>query len=309
MTRLLNILLLTFLFSSCSGQTTDKQNNSIMAKRFFTEEDFNKQYGKEMVSAVTVYERMTKNGFKDNALATFDFDFVSDKKEKLDSLSKFLNDNYHYKLKAVKKQDGQWMLEGEAIELPYTEDNLMFWAIDLYCKGYEFDCQLNGYGALTDPKNITYLDLKKDSAESFHKKGIDAINKRDFGAAIIYFTIALEIDPKKAKTWQARGYCKDEIYIWKAARRDYEKALEIEPNNVDALLILATNKDNAGEHKEALIDYDKVLKLEPENDLAYFNRGNTKLSLGDKKGACADWTKAKSLGSPYAQDRLDAECK
>ena len=280
-----------------------------MAKRFFTEEEFNKQYGKEMVSAVTVYERMTKNGFKENALATFDFDFVSDKKEKLDSLSKFLNDNYQFKLKASKKQDGQWMLEGDANELPYSEHNLMFWAIDLYCKGYEFDCRLNGYGALTDPKNLTYLDLKNDSAESFHKKGIAAINKRDFGAAIIYFTVALEIDPKKAKTWQARGYCKDEIYTWKAARRDYEKALEIEPNSVDALLTLATNKDNAGEHEDALKDYDKVLILEPENDLAYFNRGNTKFSLGDKEGACLDWIKAKSLGSPYAQNRFDADCK
>ena len=77
-----------------------------MTKRFFAEDEFNKQYGKEMVSAVTVYERMTKSGFKDNALARFDFDFVSDKKEKLDSLSKFLNDNYNYKLKAAKKTGG-----------------------------------------------------------------------------------------------------------------------------------------------------------------------------------------------------------
>jgi len=309
MTRLFNILLFAFLILSCSSQTTDKQNNSTMTKRFFTKEEFNKQYGKEMISAVTVYQQMTKNGFKDYALATFDFDFVSDKKEKLDLLSKFLNDNYNYKLKAVKKQDEQWVLQGDAIELPYNEENLMFWAIDMYCKGYEFDSRLNGYGAFTDPKNLTYLDLKNDSAETFHKKGIDAINKRDFGAAIIYFSLALEIDPKKAKTWQARGYCKDEIYTWKAARRDYEKALEIEPNNVDALLTLATNKDNAGEHNGALKDYDQVLRLQPENDLAYFNRGNTKFSLGDKKGACEDWTKAKSLGSPYAQVRLDAECK
>jgi tetratricopeptide (TPR) repeat protein len=280
-----------------------------MNTRFFPKDEFNKQYGKEMVGAVTVYEQMTKNGFRHNALATFDFDFVSDKKEKLDSLSKFLTDNYNYKMKAVKKEQDQWILEGDAIELPYDEDNLMFWAIDMYCKGYEFDCRLNGYGALTDPKNLTYLDLKNDSAETFFKKGIAAINKRNFGAAIIYFTMALKIDPKQAKTWQARGYCKDEIYTWKAARRDYEKALEIDPTNVDALLTLATNKDNAGEHTEALKDYDQVLTLEPENDLAYFNRGNTKFSLGDKKGACEDWTKAKSLGSPYAQDRLNAECK
>src|SRR5690606_15815009 len=129
MTRPLIFLFFTFLISSCSSQTNDRQNNSTMTKRFFSEDEFNKQYGKEMVSAVIVYERMTKNGFKDNALATFDFDFVSDKKEKLDSLSKFLNDSYNYKLKTPQKREGQWILEGDAIEFPYTKDNLMFWAI------------------------------------------------------------------------------------------------------------------------------------------------------------------------------------
>jgi len=309
MMRLLNILLLTFLFSYCSGQTTDKQNVMIMNNRYFTKEDFNANYGKEVISAIDVYQRMTKSGFKENALATFDFDFTSDTKEKLDSLAKFLTDNYDFKLKSPEKKEGHWIVEGDAIELPYTEDNLMFWALDLYCKGYEFDCRINGYGALTDPKNLTYLSLENQTADSFHNKGIDALNKRDFGAAIIYFTTALKLEPENKATLQARGYCKDEIRAWKAARKDYDKALEIDPNYVDALLITATNKDDAGEHKEALKDYDKVIQLEPTNDLAYFNRGNTKFSLNDKKGACEDWTKAKSLGSPYAQDRLAAECK
>jgi tetratricopeptide (TPR) repeat protein len=309
MIRLLTILLFSILFFSCSSQTVDNQNQTQMSKRFFTEEEFNQQYGKEMISAINVYERMSKSGFKENALAKFDIDFISDKKEKLDTLSEFLTANYNYTLKPPRQEQETWILEGDAVELPYNKDNLLFWAIDLYCKGYEFDCRPNGYGALTDQKNLTYWNLEKETAETYHKKGIDAINKRNFGAAIIYFTTALQIDPKKTKTWQARGYCKDEIFAWKAARSDYEKALEIEPNNVDALLTLATNKDNAGEHEAALLDYNKVLQLEPNNDLAYFNRGNTKFSLGDKTGACQDWKKAKSLGSSYAQQRIDAECK
>jgi len=308
MRRILNLFLLTFLFLSCSSQTTDEQKVATMDNRYFTEDIFNKQYGQEMISAIRVYKNMTKSGFKENALATFDFDFTSNTKEKLDSLAKFLTDNYDFKLKSPKKEKDHWILQGDAIELPYTEDNLMFWALDLYCKGYEFDCRLNGYGALTDPKNLTYLKLENQKAESFFKKGIDALNKRNFGSAIIYFTIALKLDPKDKTSLQARGYCKDEIHTWKAARRDYDEALKIDPNYVDALLTRATNKDDAGEHKDALKDYDKVIELDPKNDLAYFNRGNTKFSLGDKKGACEDWTKAKSLGSPYAQDRLNEEC-
>ena len=309
MKRLLNIFLLTFLFLSCSSQTKDKQNVVTMNTQYFTKEDFNDKYGKEMVSAITVYESMTKSGFKENALATFDFDFISDTKEKLDSLAKFLTQNYNFKLKSPKKENDHWIVQGDAIELPYNEENLMFWALDLYCKGNEFDCRLNGYGALTDPKNLTYLNLGNQNADSFHKKGIDALDKRDFGAAINYFSTALKLDPQNKATFQARGYCKDEIHTWKAARKDYDNALKIDPNYVDALLIRATNKDDAGEYNEALKDYDKVIQLEPKNDLAYFNRGNTKFSLGDKKGACDDWSKAKSLDSPYAQDRMNAECK
>ena len=308
MTRLLNIFILSILLLSYSSLTLDKQKIKTMHNQYFTEEDFNEEYGKEMASATTLYERMTKNGFKENALATFDFDFTSDTKEKLDSLAKFFKDNYDFKLKDPKKEEDHWIVEGDAIELPYTEDNLMFWVLDLYCKGYEFDCRLNGYGSLTDKKNLTYLNLQNQTSDRFFKKGIDALNKRNFGAAIIYFTISIELDPRNKASLQARGYCKDEIYTWKAARKDYDKALEIDSNYVDALSIRATNKDNAGEHQEALKDYNKVIEIEPKNALAYFNRGNTKFSLEDKKGACEDWKMAKSLGSPYAQDRLNEEC-
>lgn len=279
-----------------------------MSKRFFKQGEFNKNYGTEMASAVSVYERMTGNGFKDDALATFDFDFTSDKKEKLLALGDFLQETYTYTIKTPKKQGKQWLLKGDAKEFPYNEDSLLFWAIDLYCKGYEFDCKLNGYGALTDPKNLVYLDTKNKTGDDFHKDGINAVRKRNFGAAIIYFTVALQLDPLKAKSWHARGYCKDELYAWKAARRDYEKALEVEPYNIDALLSLATNKDNAGEHTEALSIYDTVLRFEPSNSLGYFNRGNSKFSLGDREGACQDWNRAKDLGSPYAQERMDLEC-
>lgn len=277
-----------------------------MNNSHFTTKEFNEKYGKEMVSASSVYAQMTKNGFKANQLLKFDFDFTSDKKEKLDSLSTFLTKNYAFSLQSPKKENGHWILVGDAIELPYNEENLIFWVLDLYCKGYKFDCKLTGYGAMNHHKR---LDVKNETDATLFKKGIDALNNENFGAAIIYFTISLELNPKNPETWQARGYCKDEIYAWKAARKDYDKALEIDPNFVDALLIRATNKDEAREYKEALIDYDKVIELDKENDLAYFNRGNTKFNLGDKKGACEDWHKAKSLGSPNAQERIDLECK
>ncbi|MGM9477379.1 tetratricopeptide repeat protein [Pedobacter sp. GSP4] len=304
MKKLIVLILLTFLF--LAGYSQSKDNMDI---RFFTKKEFNSNYSKEKQTAQTVYKSMLQDGFKDNALAKFDFDFISDRPEKLDKLSGFLRDNYGFKLEKPEQEDGSWILRGNAETLPYTEENLIFWVIDLYCKGYEFDCKLDGYGALTDPKNLTYLDMETEMSVGFYEKGLREINQRNFGKAIIYFSTAINYSPKMKEAWQARGYCKDELYSYTAARRDYDEALQIDPDYIEALLIRATNKDDAGEYNEAMKDYNRVIELEPANSLAYYNRGNTKFNLNDKQGACADWEKAKSLGDKYAQKRIDAECK
>lgn len=280
-----------------------------MSSRYFTRTDFNNDFSQEITLAKEVYQRMTNDGFKDFALATFDVHFISNTKQKLDTLAAFLTSNYGFAMQPPKKEKGHWLLTGTAVQQPYTEDNLVYWAVDLYCKGYQFDCRFDGYGALTDASHLTYQNLDSTTADTYFNKGIEALNNTNFGAAIIYFTTALRINPSLKTALQARGYCKDELHTWKAARKDYDLALAIDPNYVDALLIRATNKDDAGEHAAALEDYNKVIALQPNNHLAYFNRGNTQFSLGNKNAACQDWATAKQLGSPYAQQRLEAECK
>lgn len=297
-------LLLLFL-----SLTVYSQSDKGMDSRFFTKKEFNSGYSEEKYAATNVYKRMLKDGFKDYALAKFDIDFISDSSQKLYILSAFLQENYDFKFEKPVQDDDHWILTGTATALPYTEEDLMFWVIDLYCKGYEFDCRLDGYGALSDPDSLSYLEADPEVPVDFYNEGLNEINKRNFGKAIIYFSVAIKSSPKMKEAWQARGYCKEMIYSYKAARRDYDKALEIDPDYTDALLIRATNKDDAGEYDGALKDYNRVIELEPDNGLAYYNRGNTKFNLGDKSGACMDWTKAKSLGDTNAQKRLDAECK
>lgn len=278
-------------------------------KRFVSEEEFNNDFKGEAEKALAVYERMTESGFKENALAVFDFDFVSNKKEKLNELKAFFETNYSYKFNAIEKSDSNWLLNGETLQLSFDEDSLMFWAIDLFTKGFEFDCILTGYGSLTDPNNLEFLDLLQNSSEYYYTKGIECISKRNFSNAIIDFTTSIRIDPNNKESFSARGYCKEELQVSKMAKDDYDKAIEIDPNFIEALLYRATNLDNSGEHHKAILEYDKVIQLEPQNHLAYFNRGNSKFSLNNKISACADWTKAKELGSEYAQERLDMECR
>jgi hypothetical protein len=55
-----------------------------MQKRYFTQQEFNENFGNEMALAADVYAERKKTGMDDNALAVYDFIFISDSKDKLE---------------------------------------------------------------------------------------------------------------------------------------------------------------------------------------------------------------------------------
>jgi tetratricopeptide (TPR) repeat protein len=279
-----------------------------MENTFFEKAQFINNFGKEMASATSIYERRKKDGMKDYALATFDFAFISDTKDKVDRLADFLKINYGYSINDIEQLE-HWEVTGNATEFPVDEDNLMYWALDLYCKAYEFDCKLDGYGAMADPKNQVFPNMVDNDADHYFELAMEAYNLRNLGMAMIHFSTAIKINPNDPNSWYSRAIVKDELHTWKAARRDYDRAIELAPDFIDAIVNRAANKDEAGEYDEAIADYSKVIMMDAKNKLAYFNRGNSKLNKKDSKGACEDWQKAKELGADYAQQRLDTYCK
>lgn len=301
-----------------------------MENKYFSEEDFNSGFEREATVAISVYQNIVKNGFKNNTLLSFDFDFVSNSKENLENLSDFLQKNYDANIKNLEKYqkksllnglksflgignnvDSLWILRADSVELVFNEDNFVCWAIDLYCKGYEFDSILSGYGAFFDPKENNKELVIKDYKELYNT-GMDELERRNFGAAIIFFSEAINKNPLDDESFYCRGYCKDEIFMWGTARADYDEAIKINPNNIEAFMNRGINKDEVEEYESALEDYNKALEIDSEHSLTYSNRGNTKFNLGDKKGACEDWNKAKSLGfipSERFQARMDKECQ
>jgi len=279
-----------------------------MPDRFFTQDAFHKGFGREMVSANDVYDARSKSGMKEYSLAQYDFIFIADQQDKLERLGKFLSENYGYTIRAVTPIEGLYELTGDATEFPVDEDNLMYWALDLYCKGYEFDCRLDGYGASGDPQDQQFTDLAPALYDQYFELAMDAYNKRNLGMAAIHFSTAIKINPNDPDSWYSRAIVKDELHTWKAARRDYDKAIELAPDFTSAILNRAANKDEAGEYQAAIDDYTFVIGLEPQNEMAYFNRGNSKLNLKDTKGACADWHKAQELGDDHAAERIAQHC-
>lgn len=279
-----------------------------MASRFFTRDEFNTFFVREITQSFDVYQRMCDGGYEDNQLAVFDIDFISDQREKLERFAVFLEANYDFTIEYIIQKE-YWTMHCVGIELPYTKENLMFWAIDLYCKGYEFDCRLAGYGTQANQGERSFPPMGEEMETDYYHMGLTALNKRNFGAAIIHLSVLLLMKPDFAKAWHARGYAKDEIHLWKAARADYDKAIECAPDFADAWIMRAINKDDAGEYESAIGDFNHAIEIEPGNATAWFNRGNTKFNMGDRQGACEDWQQARSLGASYAEDRINSVCK
>ena len=286
-----------------------KKNND----RYFSWEEFSENFGKEMVSAEDVFNSMVKSGLKDNCLTKMDFTFVSDKKENLNKLSEFIKTHYPYSVQEVKKYGKLWEINGETNEIPITSDNLMYWALDMYKRGYEFDSTLDAYGGLFDPKKQVYPELSESKEDYYFDNAVKFYENGNLNGALIYWSLSIAINPNSPDAYYSRAIVKNELYTWKSALRDYDKAIEIAPDFASAILNRGTVKDENEDYIGAIEDYNKVLSLKEldiENQQsAYFNRGNTYFNLKNNEKACEDWKKAVELGAEYAKERIEKHCK
>lgn len=281
-----------------------------MENTYFTWDEFVSNFGKEMVSAEDVHGQMVKSGLIDHSLGNFDFHFVSDKKENLESLSQFITEHYPYEIKTLKSVESDlWELHGLTNEIPVTAEILLYWGLDMYKRGYEFDSKLEAYGALYDHRKPKLPNLEKSQEDMYFDKGVDCYNSGDLSGAMINWTLVLAINKNEPNAYYSRAIVKNELYIWKSAISDYDKAIELAPDFASAIANRGTVKDENGDYDGALNDYYRALELEPNNGMTYFNIGNTKHNQGLNSEACASWKKAKELGADYAQERLENDCE
>jgi tetratricopeptide (TPR) repeat protein len=303
--NILTLLLLLTTLTAC-GQKK-------MEQKFFTWDNFVDGFGKEMVSAEDVFNNMVKSGLKDNCLTKMDFTFISDKKENLQKLGEFIKSHYPYSVQEVKKYGKLWEINGETNEIPMTADNLLYWGLDMYKRGYEFDAKLDAYGGPFDPKDQKFPEIDSSKADYYFDKGLDCYNNGDLSGAIFNWTLTIQIDPTDPNAYYSRAIVKNELYTWKSALKDYDKAIEIAPKFVSALINRGGLKDENGDYQGAIADYETVLKLDKleaeEKQQAYFNLGNTYFNLKDKKRACENWNKALENGAEYAKERINEHCK
>lgn len=279
------------------------------SERYFTREQFIEQFNAEVAYAAEVWQKLRESGFQEYALAVFDFNFVSDTAEKLESLKQLLTSTYDFVTGDIVQKPEGWAFRGVSNEFPIDAGNLLCWAIDLLVKGFELDCRLESYGTFAGKNNDEFPDMATGKLESYFNGALSAFQQQNYAAAAINFTTAIRIFDTNPNAWYSRAAVKDSLYLVMEARADYDKAIELAPAFKEAYINRAVNYYESGEFDAAIADFNKVLELDPENAMGFYNRGNTKYSNGDQAGACADWKRALALGAEYAQERLDEYCK
>ena len=117
--------------------------------------------------------------------------------------------------------------------------------------------------------------------------------------AIDDYTAAIELDPKKASSYQQRAVA------WKLsgelprAIEDFTKSLEIAPQNIPALMGRGFVWYQLEKSERAVADFSKVIELDPKNAEAYNNRGYNRQLLGEYEVALADYDKAIELSPEH----------
>jgi len=189
----------------------------------------------------------------------------------------------------------------------------MYWILDMYKRGYEFDSEFEGYGAPYDPDKQKLPDFSDEKEDYYFDLAMERYDSGDLSGAIINWSNVIEINNEEVNSYYSRAIVKDELYTWKSALRDYDKAIEIAPDFISALLNRGSLKDENEDYKGAIQDYNSVINSKDANDdnlrKAFFNRGNTYFNLNKKSQACKDWYRSSELGAEYAGERIRKHCE
>jgi len=107
---------------------------------------------------------------------------------------------------------------------------------------------------------------KQQKAVEAKNKGNDAFQKKDFGAAVKYFTEAIDLDPGNHVLFSNRSGAYASLGDYQKALEDANKCVELKPDWVKGYTRKATAHMFLSKLDEALEDYNAGLKIEPENE-------------------------------------------
>ncbi len=139
--------------------------------------------------------------------------------------------------------------------------------------------------------------------ESYFKAGLDKLEKKDYAGAVVEFTIAIEIEPRK-KGYLYLAHTKQKIQDFEGAIKVYNDLIAFEPNNAEAFNNRGNLKDNLLRPAEAIEDYNQAILIKSDYTEAYFNRAIAFYNFKDFEAAKLDFQKVLELDPDDAESLL-----
>ena len=102
-------------------------------------------------------------------------------------------------------------------------------------------------------------------AITFHNRGVEWSNKRDYDRAIADYNEALRLNPQYAIAYSNRGNAWSYKRDYDRAIADYNEALRLNPQYANAYHYRGNAWRDKGDAGRMMADYDEALRIEPAN--------------------------------------------
>ncbi|MEI2707959.1 MAG: tetratricopeptide repeat protein [Chitinophagaceae bacterium] len=152
-----------------------------------------------------------------------------------------------------------------------------------------------------DHKSVSNRAAKLNNPAGLSFRAGIWIDKGDTTAAMADMNKAIELNPKDANMFFARGRIKAKMNDHIGAEQDFSLAISLNPGLVNAYLARAVEKRFLKKYESAFRDMFTAVKYNSANPKVHTSLGNLFIAVGDYKNAIVGFSKAISLQPTYAE--------
>lgn len=126
--------------------------------------------------------------------------------------------------------------------------------------------------------------------------GTNAYGRGDYGAAIVDYSRAIELDPKNAQAYYGRALAYNQGQKYEAALSDMRSVVASALNDANSYAFLGYLESQIGDDDLATADDGRAVELDPTSSYAKFARGTAYFDLGYLDAALSEFSDAIRLG-------------
>jgi len=169
----------------------------------------------------------------------------------------------------------------------HRQELVAYGGVDIFSRNYEKSKSSDLDAAFADFNRALQLDPK--NAKVYHARGITKLERGDLDGTIADFNHALQLNPKDSKAYDTRGLAKQSEGDLEGAIADYNHSLQLDPKNLKAYCNRGVAKIDLGNAQDAIADFNRTLQLNPKDAPAYADRGSANLLARNWTAALQDY--------------------